>query len=98
MNGQKAFMKSSVGLTTHSAVALRPFERDRLGRQLAEHDVQGGDDGERDGHGDACARSPRPSRPAGTSSAGSISEASAGSPIQPSPMLAIVMPSCVAAM
>ena len=31
-------------------------------------------------------------------SSGSSSEASAGSPIQPSPRLAIVMPSCVAAM
>ena len=31
-------------------------------------------------------------------SSGSISAASAGSPIQPSPRLAIVMPSCVAAM
>ena len=98
MNGQNAFMNSSVGLTTHSAVALGPFEGDGLRRQLAEHDVERRDDGERERDGDGVRGGLRPSAPAGTSSAGSTSEASAGSPIQPRPMLAIVMPSCVAAM
>ena len=40
MNGQKALMKSSVGLTTQQRRRFRAFERDRLRRELAEDDVQ----------------------------------------------------------
>ena len=76
---------------------LGALERNRFRRQLAEHDVQGGDDRERDGDRDAVAvvSAIATGRNANT---GWMSEASAGSPIQPRPMLAIVMPSCVAAM
>jgi len=42
MNGENTFMKISVGFTTSRAVASARFERDRLGGQLAEDDVQRG--------------------------------------------------------
>ena len=99
MNGQKALMKSSVGLTTTKRRRLRTLERDGLGRELAEHDVQGGDDGKGDRDGRCCApwlaaivagRKPR----------SGLDESRRAPARQPTrgPRLAIVMPSCVAAM
>ena len=70
---------------------------ERLGHQLAQDDVQDGDDDEGDDRRDAV-------RGDGRQAAGSqrkppsISPASAGSPIQPRPSEASVMPSCVAEM
>ena len=98
MNGQSAFMKISVGFTTQQRGGLGPLERDRLRRELAEHDVQRGDDRERDRRRRWCARSWSAIMLGRNCNEGSITEASAGSPIHPRPMLAIVMPSWVAAM
>ena len=61
---------------------LGPLDRQRLGRQLAEHRVQEGDDRRGWRRRPACARSPRSSSP-GRCSSGRISAANAGSPSQP---------------
>ena len=76
---------------------FRTFERDPFRRQLAEHDLRRGDDRECDRHGDAVRGGGGEMR-GQKDSAGSKIDASAGSAIQPRPRLAIVMPSCVAAM
>ena len=91
-------MKSSVGLTTSSAVASARSSAIVFGASspstmwsavMIANAMRDGD-AVRGGRGDGGRQD--------VERAARSSEASAGSPIQPSPMLAIVMPSCVAAM
>ena len=74
---------------------LRLADRERLRRQLAEDDVEDGDDRERDDQAHGVAAPPTARRRSPTRS-GSIRRANAGSPIQPRARLASVMPSWVA--
>ena len=56
MNGQNAFMKSSVGFTRRRAVVSALCKGDRLWRELAERDVQRRNQRKRDRHGNAVRR------------------------------------------
>ena len=97
MNGQKAFMKSSVGLTTHSAVASARSSAMVFGASSPSTMCRAVMMANAIATAMLCAVVS--AMAAGrNASAGWISEASAGSPIQPRPRLAIVMPSWVAAM
>ncbi len=56
MNGAEDAHEELGGLHDEQRRRFRALERDRLGRELAEHDVQRRHDRERDGHGDAVGR------------------------------------------
>ena len=72
--------------------ALGALEAEELRRLLAEHDVQRRDDGEGDDEGDDVDAASRET-PALASGSSSMC-ATVGSPIQPRPSEASVMPSC----
>ena len=97
MKGQNAFMNSSVGLTTHRAVISGRSRATVLGASSPSTMCSAVITANAQATAMVCAVVAAIG--AGrNASAGSNSDASAGSPIQPRPMLAMVMPSCVAAM
>ena len=75
MNGLNTRRNSSVGLATMQRRLLGILERDRLRGQLAEDDVQRGDDAETRWRRRACGGSRRKSAPASTSNNGSSIDA-----------------------
>ena len=94
--GRKTRPKTSSGPAHRERDRAGPIERERLRRELADDDVQERDRREARSRPRSSARAAasrcRPPRARAASS-----DATAGSPIQPRPRLASVMPSCVAA-
>ena len=86
------------GAATQRLTVLGVEQGQRLGHQLAQDDVEDGDDDERDGRGDGVGGDGRQRVRAASAKPPWIRPASAGSPIQPSPSEARVMPSWVAEM
>ena len=97
MNGQNASHEELGRLDDQQRSRLGPLERNRFRREFAKRDVQRGDDRKCDGDRDAVGSGFR-DMGGQERHRGQHSSARAGSPIHPRPMLAIVIPSCVAAM